>query len=68
MFYHTFKDTILSMLQIRHLDPIMFCCAVFSRLAILRIEGCLNSTIKQHYLNPLGARVEWSASSTISSA
>ena len=35
----------LSITRIRNLAPRMFACAVFSRLAILRIEGCLKSTL-----------------------
>ena len=36
----------LSVLRIRYLVPRMFCvCAVLSRLAILRIQGCRNSTL-----------------------
>ena len=35
----------LPILRIRHLVPRMVVCVVFSCLAILRIEGCLNSTL-----------------------
>ena len=44
----------LSTLRIGYLVPRMFVCAVFSCLAVLRIEACLNSTLSQYYWNPLG--------------
>ena len=39
-----FQGYCLSMLRIRYPVPRMLFCAVFSCLAILRIEGCLNRT------------------------
>ena len=39
------KDAVyISILRIGYLVPQMSVCVVFGRLAILRIEGCLNST------------------------
>ena len=40
-------------LQVRYLFPRMCLCVVFSCLAILRIEGCLNSTLQRYSWNPL---------------
>ena len=51
----------LSILRIRYLVPRMLFCVVFSRLAILRIEGCLNSTL----WNPLR---KWSGGASRHSA
>ena len=44
--FRDFKGTVLSILLIRYLVPRMVVAyVVFSRLAILRIEGCLNSAL-----------------------
>ena len=43
-----------STLRIGYLVPRMIVCAVASCLAMLRIEGCLNSTLWQFSWNPLG--------------
>ena len=40
-----FQGHRLSIPRIGYLVPRMFSCFAFSRLAILRIEGCLNSTL-----------------------
>ena len=40
-----FQGYALPILRIRYLVPRMLFCVVFSCLAILRIEGCLNSTL-----------------------
>ena len=45
----------LSILRFRYLVPRMCCCVVVSCLAIMSIEGCLNSTLQQYYWNLLGA-------------
>ena len=42
--FRDFKDG-LAILRIRHLVPRILCCVVFNCSAILRIEGCLNSTL-----------------------
>ena len=39
------RDTVLYIPLIGYLVPLKFVCAIFSCLAILRIEGCLNSTL-----------------------
>ena len=46
-----------SILRFRYLLPRKCVCAVFSCLAILRIEGCLNSILQQYSWNPLTAKV-----------
>ena len=50
-----FQGCGLSILRIGYLVPRMCVCVVFSCLAILRIEGCLNSTLQRCSWNPLGA-------------
>ena len=43
--YQGFQRYGLSVLRIRYFVPRMCVCDVFSCLAILRVEGCLNSTL-----------------------
>ena len=43
--FRDFKDTDLSTLRVRYLVSRMCLCIVFGCLAILRIEGCLHSTL-----------------------
>ena len=46
-----FKDTLIHSSNRIPCSSNAFFCAVFSRLAILRIEGCLNSALYQYYFN-----------------
>ena len=45
-----------SVLRIICRVPRMCVCVVFSRSAVLRIEGCLNSTLQQYSRNPLKSK------------
>ena len=53
-----FEDTVCPFFESGNQSPCSsnVCCIVFGCLAILRIEGCLNSTLSQHYWNPLHLR------------
>ena len=43
--FQGFQGHGVSIIRIRYIVPLMFVCIVFSCLAILRIEGCLNNTV-----------------------
>ena len=51
--FRDFEDTAYPFFESDTPVPRMFACVVFSCLAILRLEGCLNSTLQQYYWNPL---------------
>ena len=52
--FRDFQGCGFSNLRIGELVPRMCCCVVFSCLAIIRIEGCLNSVLQQYSWNRLG--------------
>ena len=53
MLFRNFKDTVIHSSNQIPCSSDVFLCVGFSRLAILRIEGCLNSTLEQYSWDPL---------------